>query len=229
MKPIYMVMLPGLDGTGLLFKPFIKALPSCIKPIVINYPTDIKLGYDELLPIVIKALPKNEPFILLGESFGGPLSILVAATQPLGLKAIILCASFVTCPQKLVPKWAGLLILAIPFRASTIVAKINAFFGGYNSDEMQIALSSVKPEVFAYRLREVIKVNVEAELATCNLPVLYMHGKRDFLVPSANFERIKKIKPDVQYVQLDADHMVLQTQPDQAANLIYDFMEKEVT
>ena len=226
MRPIYLVMLPGLDGTGLLFRPLIDALPIFIKPIVVNYPTDKKLGYDDLLNLVIKVLPKEEPFILLGESFSGPLAIRVAATMPVGLKAVVLCASFITCPQKLVPTWASVLVFDFPFYASRIFAKINAWFGGYDGDDMQMALSLVKPEVMAYLVIQVIKVNVTPELAQCNLPILYLQGKNDILVSHANFEQIKKIKPNVQYAQLSAGHLVLQTQPKLAAKLIQDFIEE---
>ena len=112
--------------------------------------------------------------------------------MPLGLKAVVLCASFITCYQKLVPTWASVLVFDFPFYASRIFAKINAWFGGYDGDDMQMALSIVKPEVMAYRLRQVIKVNVTPELAQCNLPILYLQGKNDILVSHANFEQIKK-------------------------------------
>ena len=112
--------------------------------------------------------------------------------MPLGLKAVVLCASFITCYQKLVPTWASVLVFDFPFYASRIFAKINAWFGGYDGDDMQMALSLVKPEVMAYRLRQVIKVNVTPELAQCNLPILYLQGKNDILVSHANFEQIKK-------------------------------------
>lgn len=220
-----MVMLPGLDGTGILFKPLIEALPANIKPIVVSYPTDQKLGYDDLLSLVMKALPKNEPFILLGESFGGPLSILVADSNPNGLKGVILCATFVTCPQKLVSKWTEYFLFLIPFRASVTIAKINGFFGEYYSQYMHLALSAVKPEVFRHRLRELIKVDVKTELFTCKLPMLYLQGKQDWLVPSSNFSAIKKLKPDIQLAQLETSHMVLQTKPNEAASLINKFIE----
>ena len=225
MRPIYIVLLPGLDGTGLLFRPLIEKLPAYIKPIVVNYPTDEKLGYADLLPLALNALPKNEPFILLGESFSGPLSIMLAASKPPGLKAVVLSTSFVTCPQRLIPKWTELLVFATPFRTSVFFAKIGALFGEYYSDELKQALSSVKPEVFAHRLREVIKVNVEAELASCKLPILYLQGKHDFMVSSTNLARIKELKPDVQYVQLETSHLLLQTNPSDAANSISSFIE----
>jgi pimeloyl-[acyl-carrier protein] methyl ester esterase len=218
-------MLPGLDGTGLLFRPLIDVLPVTLKPIVINFPSDKKLGYEDLVHLVIKELPRNEPFVLLGESFSGPLSILVAATQPKGLIGIILCASFITCPQNLVPKWSEKLVFAIPFRASSIIVKVSSFFSRYYSDEFKRALSIVKPEVFAHRIKEVIKVNVVTELETCRLPILYLQGVNDYLVPSSNFENIKKLKPDIQYAQIETSHMLLQTKPNEAARLIQNFIE----
>lgn len=225
MQLVSIVLLPGLDGTGFLFRPLINVLPVYIKPIVVNYPTDKKLGYEDLLPIVIDVLPKNEPFILLGESFSGPLSILVAATQPQGLIGIILCASFITCPQHLIPKWFEKFIFSILFRTSSIIVKVSSFFDWNYSEEFKLAISKVKPEVFAHRVKEVIKVNVVAELVTCRLPILYLQGKNDFLVPSSNFDKIKKIKPDIQFAQLETSHMVLQSKPYEAARLINKFIE----
>ena len=52
-----LVMLPGLDGTGLLFKPLIGCLPERFTVDVISYPTDHVLAYDELVEFVRKRLP----------------------------------------------------------------------------------------------------------------------------------------------------------------------------
>jgi hypothetical protein len=62
------VLLPGLDGTGVLFKPFIEALPSEIDIQVISYPPSAKLNYQELTELVMSQLPK-EQFILVGGVF----------------------------------------------------------------------------------------------------------------------------------------------------------------
>ncbi len=43
-----LVLLPGLDGTGELFRPFIEILPKDINALVISYPGNIKLSYEEL-------------------------------------------------------------------------------------------------------------------------------------------------------------------------------------
>ena len=70
-----LVLLPGLDGTGLLFEPLLRALPKEIEATVIRYPGDQRLSYDELLEFLRDQLPRDTPFILLGESFSGPLAI----------------------------------------------------------------------------------------------------------------------------------------------------------
>jgi len=83
-----LVMLPGLDGTGTLFHRAIDHLPSFIKPIVMSYPPDKKLGYSDLVTIVQSAIenqiPTGDQYVLLGESFGGPLSLMLADQHRFG-------------------------------------------------------------------------------------------------------------------------------------------------
>lgn len=230
MNPIHIVMLPGLDGTGVLFRPVMKELPSYIHPIVVSYPPDKELGYKQLLPIVLKALPRDTPFVLLGESFGGPLSLQVAATNPNGLRAVILCASFISCPRNFIPTWAAGFVRELPFRAFPIIAQLKALLGAYSTNELRAltkeALSLVQPRVLASRTREVIRVDVTSELTEIDCPILYIQGKHDLVVPSRNLDRIIRIKSNVQYVQIPAPHMVLQTQPKKASNAISSFISK---
>jgi pimeloyl-ACP methyl ester carboxylesterase len=74
-----LVLLPGLDGTGKLFAEFVEALKSVVECVVVAYPCDQPMGYGELEGLVVSALPKDRPFVLLGESFSGPLAIRIAA------------------------------------------------------------------------------------------------------------------------------------------------------
>lgn len=71
--------MPGLDGSGVLFRPLLKRLPPEVVPQVITYPATTPLGYAELLPHVMAALPESGAFVVLGESFSGPLALMVAA------------------------------------------------------------------------------------------------------------------------------------------------------
>jgi pimeloyl-[acyl-carrier protein] methyl ester esterase len=76
-----LVLLPGLDGTGELFAPFIDELGE-IRSQVIAYPADRAMNYAEHESCARSQLPMDEDFVLLGESFSGPVSIAIAAAPP---------------------------------------------------------------------------------------------------------------------------------------------------
>lgn len=222
-----LVLLPGLDGTGVLFRPLLSALPQDIEPIVIAYPTQEPLGYDQLLPLTLSGLPMGEPYLLLGESFGGPLSLRIAATRPAGLRGLILCGSFVTCPFSLVPSWFTHLVRPLPFRTFPWFVKALAMLGMYETPEHHLlateALSQVSPEVFAHRVREILRVDVTEEVRKCDVPILYLQGAHDHVVVAANFRRLQRIQPNVRCAQIDAGHMILKTRPVESACAIAEF------
>jgi pimeloyl-ACP methyl ester carboxylesterase len=87
-----LVLLPGMDGTARLFEPFVRALPAGWSAAPVRYPPDRPLGYHALLDQV--PVPAGD-FVLVAESFGGPLALKVAAKNPTGLKAVVLVATFV--------------------------------------------------------------------------------------------------------------------------------------
>lgn len=87
-----------------MFRPFLEAAPPTFAPRVIGYPPNEIRTYAGLAALVTASLPASDPFILLGESFGGPLALRVAAARPPGLVAVVLVATFVRGP---VAPWVG--------------------------------------------------------------------------------------------------------------------------
>ena len=49
-----LVLLPGLEGAGLLFEPLLAALPSSIRTQVVSYPPDQPLSLAEYAALVRK-------------------------------------------------------------------------------------------------------------------------------------------------------------------------------
>jgi len=98
--PCTAVLLPGLDGTGEQFGPLVDALRPDVPTVVVRYP-NAPLGYDALQQIAASALPRDGKYIVLGESFSGPIAISLAAQSPRGLLGCILCASFVRTPRRI--------------------------------------------------------------------------------------------------------------------------------
>ena len=93
-----------MDGTGYLFEPFIAALGSEFQIVRVAYPNADALGYSELEAIARAALPAG-PYVLLGESFSGPIAISLAASAPDQLKGLVLCCTFARNPR---PFFSGL-------------------------------------------------------------------------------------------------------------------------
>jgi pimeloyl-[acyl-carrier protein] methyl ester esterase len=216
-----LVLLPGLDGTGHLFAPLAAALDEEISPSVVSYPRDAGLTYDELEPLAAAALPRSR-YLLLAESFSGPVAIRLAARAGPELLGLVLAASFVTSPVG--AAWLRFLVAAPMFRA-TPRALVRALLTGEGaSEELVSAVSSsiraVSPHVLAARLRQVLAADERAALARCEVPILVLSAKRDRLVGARSAELIRRIARGATVEHIDAAHLVLQTRPEEAAEHI---------
>ena len=80
-----LVLLPGMDGTGIFFEDFAAVAQPEFDPVIVRYPDDPSRGYAGLEPVARAALPRDKPFLILGESFSGPIAISIAASNPPGL------------------------------------------------------------------------------------------------------------------------------------------------
>ncbi|HEY1267021.1 MAG TPA: alpha/beta hydrolase [Candidatus Binatia bacterium] len=223
-----LVLLPGMDGTGILFEPLVKALPENLQPMVHSYPGDKPMSYEELLPAIAASLPAEEPFIVLGESFSGPLALRIAAACPAGLRGVILCASFARNPIRFFPRACIPLIHPIFFSRTFLpIVGVHAMIAGYAagpvSELVRRVHALVTPQVLAARARAIVAVDAEDALAACSYPILYLAGSRDRVVPRYSRIRIQRIRPDVRVVVLDAPHLLLQSAPEPAAQAISEF------
>ncbi|HWE95811.1 MAG TPA: alpha/beta hydrolase [Tepidisphaeraceae bacterium] len=228
MTELALVLLPGLDGSGVMFRPLLDHLHANLRPIVVVYPKDQPLGYEKLLPLVLAALPSESPFVLLGESFSGPLALMAAATCPPGLLGVVLCATFVRNPVWFRPRWLRFLSRPMVFRMFPVMSRAKAKLAGYLTDGLRAliteALSGVSARVLAHRVRCVLEVDVRGQLAACTVPILYLRGDRDRVVPEHNVADVTAGHPLVKVVRFPAPHHVLQTQPAAAAVAIAEFV-----
>lgn len=228
-KPCSLVLLPGLDGTGELFRPLLAQLPCWIRPIVVSYPRDKTWGYAELLPFAARCLPADSPLVILGESFSGPLAVMLARRRPAGLQGLILCASFVRKPIRSLPAWLSAAAVGPIFRLWPTLLTIRSYPRREEfRDLLPLALGvirSVRPEVVAARVRALFKVDVQDDLRALDLPLLYLQALRDQVVRRHNLEGIRKIRPDIRVASIDTRHFLLQLEPKRAAAEIVSFCE----
>jgi len=216
------VLLPGLDGTGLLFKPFIESLPSEIIVQVVSYPSDKKLGYPELVDYVLGKIPKDN-FILIGESFSGPIAYQVALKKPENLLSVVFVATFLTPPKKSLSNLTNIIptkhLLKIPI--PSVVAK-KYLFGSCVSDEIldlfKNSLNTVSSRVLSFRLGEISKLKESHE--PCEIKAIYIQATNDKLVPNSSVEVFKKVCKNLTVFRIKGSHFILQTNPSACAEII---------
>lgn len=93
-----LVLLPGLDGTGLLFQPLLEQLGDACAVRVICYPPDQCQTVQTLAAQVREQVAFDSDTVLLAESFSG-LVAMELLRQGIPLHSVIFCASFASAPH----------------------------------------------------------------------------------------------------------------------------------
>lgn len=224
------IMMPGIDGTGTMFGPLIETLPDWLLPKVISYPRQDILSYRALADYVASFLPKDSPYIIIAESFSGPLALMVSERADPNLKAIVLCATFVTNPRPWLARLAPLLLHEWLFGFSPRKWMLRLLITSNDAtDELLERVirihKTVSSKVLVNRLREVIRVDVRAIFKNCSVPVLYLYGERDHLVLRYSKKEIQAVRPDIPCVGIDGPHFLLQTKPKLCMDAILKFLD----
>jgi len=224
-----LVLLPGMDGTGELFRDFVAALPEGYETEVVRYPTDAGSSYAELMPLVLAHLPTEETYVLLAESFSTPLAIAIAAKNAPNLKALVLCGGFATSPVK---GWLYDLTSLLPLRRLHVrfpefVAR--TFLVGSDAPaslarRVGAEISWVEPEVLAARVRAVLSCDVRAEFAEVRVPIQYLRAAEDKLVSLDCLEEMLAFHPQMVVATIDGPHLLLQREPEFTAGVVAGFV-----
>jgi pimeloyl-ACP methyl ester carboxylesterase len=222
-----LILLPGLDGTGLLFEPFIQALGKQTRVRLVGYPRDKPLQYQELKSYVKSLLPDNEQYVLLAESFAGPIAIQLAAEGNSQLRGLILCCTF-ACSPRAGLAWTGPLLNLIPFHWIPTPAISHFLLGKFTTAALRAAIAGavaqVVPEVVRTRIRAVLEVDVSPQLARIRVPCLYLRATDDRLVPASASAHIRSRLPTTRIRVINGPHCLLQAAPSEAAQAVNEFL-----
>lgn len=224
---VTLVLLPGLDGTGLLFTDFAASLNQEVKLIVVAYPTDKVLNHAELETFIQSFLPSNQAYFLLAESFSGPIAISIAASSPPGLLGLILCCSFARNPLPLFAPFRFVLdvipAVSLPMRLLNYL-----LLGRFSTPALRGALSSalanVDPRVLRARASATLIADHSALLSSIQVPVLYLRASEDRVVSRASSELVVSFAPQTKVIEFAAPHFLLQVLPLASAEIVLEFM-----
>ena len=222
-----LLLLPGLDGTGLVFEPLLTHLPAEIDAQVVRYPADRIMSFQEHVDFARKQLPKKKPFVLLAESFSGPVGLQLLAEPPSNLIGVVFVATFAHHPSPFLLD-AGRFLpqrLLLKLFSTTLFSRFFCL-GGASKDAVNIfqeALESVKLKVLSQRLQILSELPPPPD-TTFSKPCLYLQASNDRLVPSRAVTPLQKHLPQLQVEQIAGPHIILLAQPETGARLISDFI-----
>ncbi len=226
---VTLVLLPGMDGTGELFEPFIAALGGEFTVKVVRYPTDEPLGYAELEAFARAAVPTEGPFVLVGESFSGPIAVALAASASQQLKGLVLCCTFVRNPRPLFNVLRSL-VGFVPVGLAPVGMLSRLLLGRFCTAALRAALAKSLAQVAASALRArlaaVLAVDMSGKLSAVTVPTLYLRASRDRVVPPSASVLVSQIAPSTRIVELDAPHCLLQAVPAEAARTVRAFVHE---
>lgn len=218
-----LVLLPGLDGTGKLFRPLTDRLPRDIPYKIVAYPPDQRLSIGGLAHRVADRLPPG-PVVLLAESFSGLVALELLAQKPHAIQGVIFCATFAQTPHPLLRGPARR--LPLPGRWLQLIPGplLRVFALGRHADprltvSLRRALAEVAPAVLAQRLRLIARADFRMDESFA-VPCHYLQAVRDRLVRPRSARWFARHFVPFHLHRLDGPHMLLQTRPRRCARLI---------
>jgi len=215
--------MPGLDGTGRLFEPIIPYLEPHFDLSVITYP-DLD-SFSDYIICAQNQLPDEPGYSLLAESFSGPVALAIMAREDAAIGPSILSATFARSPLQALTRMASY----VPDQMFSIGA-LNEFcldVFAINDEDMSDTkplplnvMEQIDGSVLKHRISVLSRIDVSAMLPSIEVPILYLRATRDRVVSEQHAEMLQQNLPQIERVDLDAPHLLLQTRPQRCAELI---------
>jgi len=220
-----LVLLPGMDGTGKLFSPLLNAL-SGYDCEIIALPKTGSQDYPSITSFVRARLPKDQ-FVLVAESFSGPIGAALAAEGIENMKGIIFVATFLSTPKHLLLYVSRCLPLKILSEFPFVKIFYKAvFFGVDASNEIiqvfKCSLNSLPRKTITRRLSTMLSLKPNWE--AINLPVGYIQAASDRLVPPNKSTEFTRIFKNMTIKIINGPHFILQAKPAECAAAISELL-----
>jgi len=205
-------MLPGLHGTTRLFDAFVAMAPPWARCRPLSLPREGPQDFDSLARAFEPQVRPLEGFVLIAESYSGPVAARISALLGSKLALLVLCnpltASAFLFPPRLaaslasatwVPAWTAALLMTGGDRAlaRAMLRQVRALPRQTLIDRISIAQRTSPADIVTH----------------VSSPLLSILGTRDLLVrASSSRDSIGRI-PYSTVVELDAPHLVIQSHP----------------
>lgn len=189
------VLVPGIDGTAELFYRQIPLLASSFNVVAFPLPDKPAATMDELVDDLVLLIRETsaKPVLLCGESFGGALAMSVALARPELVKGLIIINSFPYLENRLQLALAPRIVKLLPWVAMPAVRRLtehrlhSAHALDEDLHEFRVRMRGIGRDGYIRRLELLMQYDIRARLAQLAMPVLFLAGTDDKLVPSARW------------------------------------------
>ena len=187
------ILVPGMDGTGLLFYRQVPLLARSYR--VITYAlrdtaATMDVLVSDLARIVETVAPTERRAIIVGESFGGALALSFALARPEQVSRLVILNSFpYFAPQRRL-RLAAVGLGALPWGAMGLVRRLTAFrlhsphTHRQEIDRFMELTARASRGGYINRLKLLMRYDVRHRLHELRAPTLFLAADRDHLVPS---------------------------------------------
>lgn len=222
---ICLVMLPGMDGTGMMFERLLQCLPTNLNHKIIPIPKVHFSSHHELAEAILCDLPDGQ-CIILAESFSGRTAYELCLLAPEKIIHVIFAASFLGNPNKLTALSS---LLPLSLLKSTLVPNWllkNLLFG---SDQAPIkllhdSLSRVDSMLLRNRLQIIANLSKPKERLSISATVI--NASKDHLVSSDAQNGIARVFLNTKHHEIGVGHFVLQAAPQAVTPIVTNVIEE---
>lgn len=206
------ILVPGIDGTAELFYRQIPLLAERFDVVAFPLPDRPDATMADLADDLAGLIDEvgHEGALLLGESFGGALSLHVALRHPDLVKGLVIVNSFPYLDNRLQLLAAPRLLRLIPWGAMPMARRLtehrihSAHVGDDELREFRQRTRLIERDGYIRRMQILSGHDVRNDLHRIKAPTLFLAGTEDRLVPSARWaaymgERV----PDSEVVLLE--------------------------
>ncbi len=207
------LVFPGMHGSAELLEDFQRKAPNDLQVHLKELP-EFGFRYPLLADHFAPQVESAGQCWLIGESFSGPLAVLLAARCE-NVCGVVLVASFVTPPTPWFAKFLpwSMLLRVPPSRYVVANYLLDVSVRHELVTPVRHAISTFPLPTRIGRMREVMKVDVREQLKQLRCPVCYLRPDTDWLVPKRCFDIVERTLPNVHSVEIHAPHLVLQRHP----------------
>jgi 3-oxoadipate enol-lactonase len=234
----HLVLVPGIDGTGKLFYRQIPRLEERFMVTAMRLRDEARTMEDlvgDLHDEITRIAADGRPVSLLGESFGGAVTLSYAVAHPERVERLVILNSFAHFGSQ-ARLWLGYhLLRATPWGMMRIVRQLNAHrmhSPQTERDEIKRFHELMKAATrtgYLSRMRILRDYDIREQLPSIAAPVLYLAADRDTLVPSVEQARLMSERTPAATLRILEGHghsCLIAPDMDLAA-IVADWMDRE--